>query len=84
MTNDDDEPQLIYVLHNRIQYLDRVVEILKQYLDTVKQKLKEAHGDMNTNFIGHQTHERTVKTFLNQIKFLLQDQQTCIGETNLS
>ena len=46
MTNDDDEPQLIYVLHSRIQYLDRVVEILKHYLDTVKQKLKEAPGDM--------------------------------------
>ena len=39
---------------------------------------------MSHKFIGHQTHERTVKTFLNQIKFLLQDQQTCIGETNLS
>ena len=29
MTNDEDEPQLIYVLHERIQYLDKVVHILK-------------------------------------------------------
>jgi len=79
----EEEPQLIFTLQAKIQYLNKVVTITRDYHEMVKQKMKsldsvpnlqdhEMNGaDEQQIFTGSFSHERTLKTLLNQIKFLL-------------
>ena len=90
----DEEPNLIFILQQRIQYVDKVVEILRNYHDLVKQKMKAvdlqhlADSEMNGAddkqvYTGTFTHEKTLKILLNQIKFLLSGSGVQLGVENI-
>ncbi len=90
----DEEPNLIFILQQRIKYVDKVVEILRNYHDLVKQKMKavdlqhltdsEMNGaDDKQVYTGTFTHEKTLKILLNQIKFLLSGSGVQLGVENI-
>lgn len=65
--------------------MDKVVELTHNYHIIVKTKLKtidDAPMDDRV-FVGYEKHDRTLKTLLNQIKFLVADPNVHLGVKNI-
>jgi DNA topoisomerase VI subunit A len=85
-----EQPSLIQKLNERISLLDLVVGKIQNYHSEVHHQLKQTDVEMadaqvndSTVFQGRQPHKRTLKTMLNFIKFLLQDEHTSLGVKNI-